>query len=709
MRKTWKRVVAVLCAAVLIAGAPLTGRSWTVKADTGTETKEWGIISADTKVPANGIYQRTDLSLNLNKTDADRKNLVVYMRATLASEAAVTTMKGSFVELSQVTCDDAEIQWTLKNLSVGENLRVGENVICLKFSEGSDQVTSTEKGGSGLQINLSKEIKHFRMFNVSDTSGWADITLKEVKVAYLAPIVKVYSAGATAGTAPADTPDGYAFAGWYTDEACTTVLSGTAAGTAYAKFVNEDIMSVKAQYKTEKRLAGALFANCDSAENVTISNNLAVTTEDMQEGTGAYVCEALGHQQAVEIKRTSGIDMSAYQSGRLHLWLYVEDTSKLNDDSIWLELGNDASNRLRWRIRKTQLTNGWNELHLKMSRYNDTAGTVDYSNVNFFRLYPDGGSTQCDTFTIKLDDIRLVESLPGITISDCDSTNGLAVQTSHVLATENAEIKEGTGALKNTDVQQVRFQAVLSGATDISTYVTAQADGSFSGGSFHFWLYINDLTKFNGNLQIELGSGGQADRASRQWTVQSSTLVTGWNDITLPFASSTQRNGEFNPASVNFFRCWQTGGNGTAGLITIIDDIRVLPDGISGTYDPAEALVPYKADVRFVSTVDTLDYSKIGFDFEITSGRERNFESNTVYTALKGMEDDGTILVYPPITVAPQSNYFFTYALRNIPSSDFDVAITATPYWITRDGTKVNGISRTLTVNELLNAAASQN
>jgi hypothetical protein len=122
MRKTWKRVVAVLCAAVLIAGTPLTGRSWTVKADTGTETvtKEWSIIDAETKVP-NGIYQRTNLSLNLNKTDADRANLVVYIRATLASEAAVTTMKGSFVELSQVKNDDAEIQWTLENLSVSNS------------------------------------------------------------------------------------------------------------------------------------------------------------------------------------------------------------------------------------------------------------------------------------------------------------------------------------------------------------------------------------------------------------------------------------------------------------------------------------------------------------------------------------------------------------------------------------------------------------
>lgn len=704
MRKTWKRVVAVLCAIVMISGSSVVGRSWGVKA-ADTVEKEWSIISSDTKVSASGIYQRKDLSLNLNKTDADRADLILYLRVMLNSEAAVTTMKGSCVELSQVTNDDAELQWLLSS----EDLKVGENVICLRFSkQGVDQV-----GAGGVKINLGQEIKHFRMFNVSDRSGWADITLKEVKVAYLAPIVKAYSAGATAGTAPADTPNGYAFAGWYTDEACNAVLSGTTTETAYAKFVNADILSVKAQYKTEKRLAGALFANCDSAENISLGN-LGVTAEDMKEGTGAYVCEALGHAQAASICLNSGIDISAYQSGRLHFWLYVSDPGTLNDDKIWMELGGNDTKRLRWSIPKAQLAGGWNELCLKMSSASlyspsTSASDLDYTNVDFFRLYPEGAGsgTPSGSLTIKLDDIRVVASLPGMTIADCDSTAGLTIHTSHVLATENAEIKEGTGALKNMTAQQVRFQTALTSPVDASEYVKKEVGGTFSG-ALHFWLYVNDPAKFNGNLQAEISSGGAPDAAGRKWN-SAVALEAGWNEITLSLSESYASGAEFDPGSINFFRIFQRNGNGTDGLITIIDDIRVLPDGISGAYDPAEALVPCKADVRFVSTVDTLDYSKIGFDFEITSGRERNFESNTVYTALKGMEDDGTVLVYPPITVAPQSNYFFTYALRNIPSSDFDVEITATPYWITRDGTKVNGISRTLTVNELLNAAASQN
>ena len=49
-------------------------------------------------------------------------------------------------------------------------------------------------------------------------------------------------------TAPAAPADGYLFAGWYTDEACTTaVATDVVEGAAYAKFVDARLMSVKAQ------------------------------------------------------------------------------------------------------------------------------------------------------------------------------------------------------------------------------------------------------------------------------------------------------------------------------------------------------------------------------------------------------------------------------------------------------------------------------
>lgn len=64
------------------------------------------------------------------------------------------------------------------------------------------------------------------------------------------PVVQQYT-NATAGTAPTENvPDGYVFAGWFTDEACTEALAkGQVNATAYAKFVDAEMLTVKAQVK----------------------------------------------------------------------------------------------------------------------------------------------------------------------------------------------------------------------------------------------------------------------------------------------------------------------------------------------------------------------------------------------------------------------------------------------------------------------------
>lgn len=64
-------------------------------------------------------------------------------------------------------------------------------------------------------------------------------------------VVKEYT-NVTAGTAPetSSIPDGYIFAGWYTDNTCTKAIAqGSTVESAYAKFVDESILGVKAQVR----------------------------------------------------------------------------------------------------------------------------------------------------------------------------------------------------------------------------------------------------------------------------------------------------------------------------------------------------------------------------------------------------------------------------------------------------------------------------
>ncbi len=75
-----------------------------------------------------------------------------------------------------------------------------------------------------------------------------DIALTYVHETFAKKYTKV-----TAGTAPTTVEDGYVFAGWYKEETCKTPLEeGGAADVAYAKFVDADVLTVKAQVKNEK-------------------------------------------------------------------------------------------------------------------------------------------------------------------------------------------------------------------------------------------------------------------------------------------------------------------------------------------------------------------------------------------------------------------------------------------------------------------------
>ena len=110
--------------------------------------------------------------------------------------------------------------------------------------------------------------------------------------------------------------------------------------------------------------------------------------------------------------------------------------------------------------------------------------------------------------------------------------------------------------------------------------------------------------------------------------------------------------------------------------------------------------------IRFVTTVDSLNYQEIGFVYTIqlsdgtkTSGTN---SSNKVYTNLYAVgSKEGSILNYvPKYLFCAVSEYFKTLTIQGIPSSAFDAEITVQPFWVTLDGTRVYGGQVTKTVNE---------
>ena len=109
-----------------------------------------------------------------------------------------------------------------------------------------------------------------------------------------------------------------------------------------------------------------------------------------------------------------------------------------------------------------------------------------------------------------------------------------------------------------------------------------------------------------------------------------------------------------------------------------------------------------KADIRFVTTVDSLDYQKMGFKI-IISDREgvKDRDSRTVYRQLYqiGETSEDALDVISPKSFSEASTFFYTYSFWNIPDTSFGTEFTVTPYWVTLDGTTVEGTTAIKTVN----------
>lgn len=112
--------------------------------------------------------------------------------------------------------------------------------------------------------------------------------------------------------------------------------------------------------------------------------------------------------------------------------------------------------------------------------------------------------------------------------------------------------------------------------------------------------------------------------------------------------------------------------------------------------------------MRIVSSVESLNYKKIGFDLirlqkdnesytEVSLGEEATQTSTKVYPGFKIYRTaDGTDYSrYEANQIfGAASKYLTTCMVSNIENGDFDDIICIKPYWETLDGTKVYGLSR---------------
>lgn len=113
------------------------------------------------------------------------------------------------------------------------------------------------------------------------------------------------------------------------------------------------------------------------------------------------------------------------------------------------------------------------------------------------------------------------------------------------------------------------------------------------------------------------------------------------------------------------------------------------------------------AAIRFATSVDSANYQKVGFIFNFEGSTEKDWEAAGTgvydqmfaYNPATGDKEAAETRYTPANTFSPASQYFKTYTFYGLSAKLYDVNITARPFWITLDGTKVFGRDGIKTVN----------
>lgn len=99
-------------------------------------------------------------------------------------------------------------------------------------------------------------------------------------------------------------------------------------------------------------------------------------------------------------------NLSSFADGKLELWVYIEDISKLTGGQIELTSSGDPDQEeTSWNVFDYVTQNGWTKLSLPLSEANAVGGGADLSRICYMRIY----FTLTEKALVGIDEIKLVK------------------------------------------------------------------------------------------------------------------------------------------------------------------------------------------------------------------------------------------------------------------------------------------------------------
>jgi len=256
-------------------------------------------------------------------------------------------------------------------------------------------------------------------------------------------------------------------------------------------------------------------------------------------------------------------------------------------------------------------------------------------------------------------------SLDFIVFDYCDASGGWNSQNGVEIDTE--EKKEGFASLKSEGGSQDWFtkrpEKALKTYCDTSSYLD-------------LWVYVSDVSKFNGGGQLEISSSGGPDTDEYNWSVGSLNLQNGWNELHLKIGNANVM-GTPDLNSINFFRFYQF----VSEAITVrVDFIRfsglafeplAIPQNLSATAGDASVQLDWDDNTEsslagydvYRSRLTGLIYSKVN-DEPLSSSEYLDTDVDNgvkYYYKIKAVDQTGNESGYSDIVAAtPEANTTFT-------------------------------------------------
>ena len=445
------------------------------------------------------------------------------------------------------------------------------------------------------------------------------------------------------------------------------------------------------------------------------------------------------------------LDLSRYEKDELTLafWVYSETDYKLFDiGSIRISngnMGNDGEKMLSYQGSAINVKTGWNYIELPLDKFTDNSGFSLDAPINSFRFHGCKNTNAVSVRTEKICEVKLIandtdkvftfdysgnESVYNNGYSVFSNSNNTAGDTPYALFVT----REGKPALIYNDKMFVLNHNVCTGDfVRIGVTVNDNGTVTFKVGdnitatsketatvpetavftaTHSIGADANGGALMNGNIKNLVIKNGET--VTGNWTLSANKAYplnavkdsAGTNDahfagiansnsaVVIKYENATAGTAPENETNMDgyVFAGWFTDENCTTALTGTATAYAKYVD---------KAVLTVKAQVnsgknaiRFVTTVDSLDYKLVGFDIEFCGKKAdpEKTKTTTVYTSLNQYVNDNNEAALPTV-FSPVSEYFAAFTVRNVPSDKTNEKFTVIAYWITLDGTTVYGES----------------